>query len=87
MPKKKNKAGKKKPGHRKSAKRVAAGKQAARTRKRNKAAKARNKKGHSKKRKKSPKRGCGKHNWSKGGNARWKCKPGHKKHVYKSKKK
>jgi hypothetical protein len=35
---------------------------------------------------KHTKRGCGKHNWSKGGNARWKCKPGAKKHAYKSKK-
>ncbi len=28
------------------------------------------------------KRGCGKHNWRKGGNALWKCKKG-KKHPYK----
>lgn len=35
---------------------------------------------------KHKKRGCGKKNWSRGGNARWKCKTG-KKHAYKTTKK
>ena len=30
------------------------------------------------------KRGCGKRNWRHGGSARWRCKPGKKKHAYKT---
>jgi len=41
---------------------------------------AKGKKGH-------VKRGCGKRKWSRGGNARWKCKPGAKKHAYSARKK
>ena len=36
---------------------------------------------------KHKKRGCGKRGWSRGGNARWKCKPGRKRHTYKYNKK
>jgi hypothetical protein len=36
------------------------------------------------KKRKQPKRGCGKRNWRKGGNAMWKCKRG-KRRYYKTK--
>ncbi len=32
------------------------------------------------------KRGCGKRKWARGGNARWKCKPGAKRHTYRNRK-
>jgi hypothetical protein len=43
--------------------------------------KAQRRRGHAKA--KHVRRGCGKRNWRRGGNAYWKCKVG-KKHAYKS---
>ena len=56
--------------------------------KQTKAAKAARRRYRAKKRAgKIKKRGCGKKKWARGGNARWKCKPGAKKHAYAARKK